>query len=214
MDKIEFQPNFNRTKLTIGIDEVNYSPSAAGDCVVCACWLPLDSLIEGIDDSKRLTHKKRLELFAKINEIGSYSIQLATPNDIAVLGIYEARNSAAELAIIELNRKLCIQTGREAELILVETSMKKLSIKYLQIQVIRNGDQLSYLIGAASIVAKVYIDALFEGYDKFWPGYNLSSNHGSVRSIHKQGLKELGPSPIHRTRNYASNWWAKLLNQN
>jgi len=209
--KIEFQNGFDRSKLVIGCDETNYSPSLAGDCVVVACWLPLDNPIEGINDSKQLTHKQHLELFAQITEAGLYRVELATPNDITVLGIYHARNLAAELAIEGLNRKLITRLGRPADLILTETSMKILKDTLPMVEPMKHGDQISYLIGAASIIAKVYTDALFEGYNNFWPGYNLASNHGSVENKHKLGLKELGPSPVHRLHNYAGGWWAKLL---
>ena len=64
---------------------------------------------------------------------------------------------------------------------------------------------------AASIVAKVYLDALFEGWDQYWPGYGLNSNHGSPSTQHYTALREKGPTPVHRTANYATEWWRRII---
>jgi ribonuclease HII len=75
-----------------------------------------------------------------------------------------------------------------------------------------HGDAKVYEISAASIVARVYIDALFEGYDHFWPGFNLRKNHGSPDKVMYKKLRRNAPAPVFRTKGYASEWWKKIMN--
>jgi len=88
----------------IGIDECNYSPSLAGDCIVVAYYAK--RIIKGVTDSKKLTHEKRLELFSKLQRWGHYQVQIASVNEINDIGIYLARNRAIIQAIRGLMSRL------------------------------------------------------------------------------------------------------------
>lgn len=196
--------------ITIGIDEVNYSPSFAGDCVVCALWLPDKPRIEGVTDSKQTSLKQRLAVFAKIQELGLYSIVPATVASIRVLGIYKARNLAIEQAAMSL-MGLLHEAGFEGPLhILIDGPSLPINFIIGKAEYIVGGDESIYVVSAASIVAKVYVDALFEGWNTFWPGYSLNSNHGASSREMVRKLKVSGPTPIHRRNGYAKAWWDKL----
>jgi len=72
-----------------------------------------------------------------------------------------------------------------------------------------DADNKVYTVSAASIVARVYADALFEGFGKFYPGYGFEHDHGSPSKAHIEALRKAGPSPYHRT-NYAVGWWERI----
>lgn len=216
--------------MIIGIDEVNFSPSLVGDCIICAyARKPGIRKVRGVKDSKQLTAKKRLGLFERLHKIGTYSIVLATVNDINELGIYKARNIAIEFAILKLIRKIKannIYYQRIINKIIIDGYFKKqwlndLSIvlkiryfgNYIPVECLINGDQRIYEISAASIVAKVYMDALFQGFGSFYPGYRMEKNHGSPDKVMYEKLRKDGPTPYHRT-NYGLKWWKKIMGNN
>jgi len=205
--RVEWSWQLDRNELVVGLDEVNYSPSLAGDCVVAACWLPLDrDVIEGVDDSKDLTSNVRLRVFTEIARIGQYCVVPASVSDIRDHGIYGARNIAAETALFGL---ACRLRPQSINVVVTDRGIpEKLHPKQLRIP---GAGRVSYLAGAASIVAKVYMDALFVGYDKFWPGYGLGDNHGNLSDEHLQKLRAKGPTPVHRVQNYGADWWTRIL---
>lgn len=90
--------------MIIGVDEVNYSPSLAGDCVVCA--LVATSEVKGVRDSKQLTHSQRLALWPALMEYSTYAVALATVQDIEQIGVHIARNNAMVTAVRHLQDKL------------------------------------------------------------------------------------------------------------
>lgn len=210
--------------MIIGVDEVNFSPSLAGDCVVCA--LAAHKKIEGVKDSKQLTPGQRLKLFGELQENSYYSIAPATINDINQLGIYEARNLAIENSARSLVNKLKFFGQKfpiarrliEVEKIIIDGYFSKTWILYfqsaidIQTESIVDGDQKVYEISAASIVAKVYVDALFQGYGSFYPGYNLEINHGSPDEKIYEKIRKSGATPIHR-QNYGLGWWKKIYDE-
>ena len=202
--------------MIIGVDEVNFSPSLAGDCVVCA--YAAKRRVPGVTDSKQLTHMQRLQLFTGLQQSGHYAVAPATVNDINDLGIYVARNLAMVQAGGSLLRKL-YQLGIRDEVdhfVLDGYFSKKwlavFSNEWLGFDVegIIDGDQTIYELGAASIVARIFADALFEGWGKFWPGYRLEKNHGSPDPRMYEKLRESGPTPVHRTK-YGRGWWEKIM---
>jgi ribonuclease HII len=77
------------------------------------------------------------------------------------------------------------------------------------LEMVKGGDHP--LINAASVVAKVYFDALMAGFGQFWKGYGMEQYHGSLSEGHKKALKRHGPSPVHRQWNYAADWWRIVL---
>jgi len=210
--KIEFNGRFKH-KVAAGVDEVNYCTSLAGDCVVAAVWLPLDEKdrIEGIDDSKKLTPEKRISLFAQITKKGLVAVVPATVNLINNIGLYHSRTWAVAMAM-EMLYKIALTKGKVIKRFLIDGKKfaNHTDIPDSKLMFIVDGDERSYLIGAASIVAKVYVDALFEGWNRNWPGYGLNHNHGSLSTEHRLALKSRGLSPVHRA-GYAKGWWEKIL---
>lgn len=205
--RIEWLWQLSRNGLVVGLDEVNYSPSLAGDCVVAACWLPLDqNILEGVDDSKDLSSAARLRVFTEIVRIGQYCVVPASVADVRTHGIFVARNIAAETAMFGLACRLRPQT---IDLVVTDRGIpENLFPKHMRIP---GAGRVSYLVGAASIVAKVYVDALFTGYAAYWPGYGLGDNHGNLSDEHLQTLRDKGPTPVHRVDNYGEQWWARIF---
>lgn len=200
--------------MIIGIDENNFSPSIAGDCAVTA--YATKKKIRGVKDSKQLSHEKRLELFAKLQDTGIYVVTLASVSDINRIGIYEARNFSIEAAASTLIKKL-IYHGIKGGEIIIDGKFSKEWINFYDyslhgwsVSAMINGDEKIYEISAASIIGKVYIDSLFQGFGAFYPGYDLEKCHGSPSKTMYAKLRESGPTPYHRT-NYGLGWWEKIM---
>jgi len=192
-------------------EEVNFSPSIAGDCIVVAYYAIRK--IKGVTDSKKLTHKKRLELFPKLQRWGHYQVQVASVNEINDIGIYLARNRAIIQAIRGLMSRLQ-PTGRVRIIIdgkFSEAWLARIRTPGTETECIIGGDEKVYECGAASIIARVYADSLFEGFGKFYPGYGFEHDHGSPSKNHIEALRKKGPSPYHRTKNYAAEWWKRIM---
>ena len=173
-----------------GVDEVGRGP-LAGPVVCAAVIMPLDEneLVVGVDDSKKLSEKKREELAEKIKEKAlCYTIIEIDEKTIDEINILEAT---------KLGMKRAIESLQIApEMVLTDGNMT-IDIPFKQQSVI-HGDALSYSIGAASIVAKVYRDKLMDEYAKNYPAYAFDKNKGYGTSVHIQAIKEQGLCPIHR----------------
>ena len=170
-----------------GVDEVGRGP-LAGPVTVCAVIMDLDKLASGVNDSKKLTAKKREALYDKIIASAiDYKIVSLDNDVIDRINILAATKEAMKQAVCGLKVK--------PDVVLVDAV--KLEIPY-SVHSIIHGDALSYSIGAASILAKVYRDRLMDDYDKIFPEYGFSSNKGYGSAKHIAALKEFGPTPIHR----------------
>ena len=171
-----------------GIDEVGRGP-LAGPVVAGAVILPNDCDILYINDSKKLSAKKREELYDVIMEKAvAVGIGMASPKRIDEINILQATYEAMREAISKLSVKPDI-------LLNDAVTIPKVDIK--QVPIIK-GDAKSISIGAASIVAKVTRDRLMVEYDKLLPEYGFASNKGYGSAEHIEALKKIGPSPIHR----------------
>lgn len=171
-----------------GIDEVGRGP-LAGPVVAGAVILPTDCEILYINDSKKLSEKKREELYDVIMEKAvAVGIGMVGPARIDEINILQATYEAMREAI----QKLPVQPD-----ILLNDAVTIPGVKIRQIPIIK-GDAKSISIGAASIVAKVTRDRLMVEYDKIMPEYGFASNKGYGAKAHIQALKRSGPSPIHR----------------
>ena len=171
-----------------GIDEVGRGP-LAGPVVAGAVILPKNHQILYLNDSKKLSEKKREELFAVImKEAVATGIGMVSPAKIDEINILLATYEAMRLAIADL--------GTEPDLLLND-AVTIPGVPYRQIPIIK-GDAQSVSIAAASIIAKVTRDRLMVEYDKVIPGYEFAKNKGYGTKAHIAALKELGPSPIHR----------------
>lgn len=171
-----------------GIDEVGRGP-LAGPVVAGAVILPKNHQILYLNDSKKLSEKKREELYDIImEEAVATGIGMAGPARIDEVNILQATYEAMRLAIADL--------GTEPDLMLND-AVTIPGIPYRQIPIIK-GDAKSVSIAAASIIAKVTRDRMMVEYDKIIPGYDFAKNKGYGTKAHIAAIKELGPSPIHR----------------
>ena len=171
-----------------GVDEVGRGP-LAGPVVTAAVILPHDFSLLGVDDSKKLSPKKRDELFDQIKEAAvCWAIGRREPGRIDEINILEATKEAMLDAIGALS-------VRPDHVLIDAVTLKGLQMP--QTALIK-GDARSVSIAAASIIAKVTRDREMEAMAKIWPGYAFGSNKGYGTAAHYEGIRKLGPCPIHR----------------
>lgn len=175
------------------IDEVGRG-SLAGDVVACAVIMPLGDKIEGIKDSKKLSAKKREKLYDLIfDKAIAIGIGKVNPKTIDEINIKESTKKAMKLAVLNLRTKKGEKITPDYLLIDAE----KIPIDIPQLSIVK-GDEKVYGISCASIIAKVYRDRLCEKWGCTYKGYNLGKNKGYGTKEHREAIKRLGPSPIHR----------------
>lgn len=171
-----------------GIDEVGRGP-LAGPVVAAAVILPKECKIEGVNDSKQLSAKKREALYDVILEQAvSYGIGVVSNTRIDEINILQATYEAMREALSQLDPPADYILADAVTIPLVSTPQKG----------IIKGDAKSMSIGAASIVAKVYRDRLMEAYEEAYPGYGFAANKGYGSAEHIAGIRRLGLTPIHR----------------
>ena len=181
--------------LVCGVDEAGRGP-LAGPVVAGAVILPPDCKILYINDSKKLSAKKREELFPIIMEQAvAVGVGMASPQRIDEINILQATYEAMREAIQNL--------GITPD-ILLNDAVTIPGIEIRQEPIIK-GDAKSISIGAASIIAKVTRDRLMQEYDAILPEYGFASHKGYGTAAHIAALKEHGPSPIHR-RSFIKNY--------
>lgn len=197
MDKLRYERELleKGCKYICGVDEVGRGP-LAGPVVCAAVIMPLDNIIDGVDDSKKLSAKKREILSEQILEKAvACHICAVEPQIIDEINILQAT-------------RLCMKNAVEGleiapDFVLTDGNMT-LDISIPQRSIVK-GDALSYSIGAASIVAKVYRDKIMRGYAEIYPQYGFDSNVGYGSEKHIEAIKELGLTPIHR-RSFTKKW--------
>ncbi|HBF86494.1 MAG TPA: ribonuclease HII [Clostridiales bacterium] len=190
-EKVNFDRGFlsEKVKYIAGVDEVGRGP-LAGPVVCCAVIMPIfsDETIDGVDDSKKLSAKKREFLAEEIKKKAvCYKICRVENDEIDRINILEATKKCM---------KACVE-GLEVKPDLVITDALEIDVSVPQKDVIK-GDATSYTVGAASIVAKVYRDKLMDEYDLIYPAYGFKNNKGYGTKAHTDALKETGYCPIHR----------------
>ncbi len=174
-------------RLIAGMDEAGRGP-LAGPVVAAAVIMPLDDVIPGVDDSKKLTEKKRERLFDEIiKKALAYKIVAVDEKVIDEINILNATKKAMTECVSGLSVR--------PDVVLVDAVKLSLDVPT---KAIIKGDALSYSIGAASILAKVYRDRLMQEYDAIYPWYGFAQNKGYGTKDHIDALKSVGPSPIHR----------------
>ena len=190
-----FEEEYKDYPYICGIDEVGRGP-LAGPVVAGAVILPKDDMILYLNDSKKLSEKKREMLYDEImNRAVATGIGMASPARIDEINILQATYEAMRMAIDNLKVRPDI---------LLNDAVTIPQVDILQVPIIK-GDAKSISIAAASIIAKVTRDRLMVEYDKVLPGYDFASNKGYGTKAHIAGLKELGPTPIHR-RSFIHNY--------
>lgn len=171
-----------------GADEVGRGP-LAGPVVCAAVILPKNSNIIGVDDSKKLSAKKREELYDKIiADAISYSIEYVFEDEIDDINILNATKKCMSKAINNLSVK--------PDIMLID-ALTGLDIK-CESRAIVHGDAISYCIGAASILAKVSRDRFMDALDEKYPVYGFKQNKGYGTKQHIDALYKYGPSEVHR----------------
>ena len=183
-----YEKEYGACRYICGIDEVGRGP-LAGPVVAGAVILPKDGSILYLNDSKKLSEKKREALYEEIMERAvATGIGIVGSARIDEINILQATYEAMRMAISNLKV--------EPDLLLNDAvTIPQVSIR--QVPIIK-GDAKSVSIAAASIIAKVTRDRLMVEYDQVLPGYGFASNKGYGTKAHIAGLRELGPSPIHR----------------
>ena len=178
-------------KMVGGIDEAGRGP-LAGPVVAACCILDPDVKILGLDDSKKLSEKKREELFIEIKEKAkAYAICSSTPEEIDEINILEATKKAMRNCVKELASK-----GLSPDILLIDAV--NLSGTGLGVIPIIKGDAKSDSIAAASILAKVTRDHIMMDYDVEYPGYGFAKHKGYGTKDHYAAIREKGMTPIHR----------------
>ena len=172
-----------------GVDEAGRGPLAGPVCAA-AVILPEGAVIEGLDDSKKLTEKKRERLYDVIKETAvAYSVAYGTLEEIETVNILEATYLAMNRAIEGLNVK--------PDFALIDGNRVPRRIK-IPCETIVKGDSKSMSVAAASVLAKVTRDRLMLEYDKKYPEYNFKKHKGYGTKEHTELIKQYGPCEIHR----------------
>ena len=184
----EFERKYEDLGYVCGIDEVGRGPFA-GPVVAAAVILPKDCDILYLNDSKKLSEKKRELLYDEIYEKAvAIGIGMSSEEVIDEINILQATYEAMRMAIGNLK----VQPD-----LLLNDAVTIPGVDIRQVPIIK-GDAQSVSIAAASIIAKVTRDRLMVEYDAVMPGYDFAANKGYGTKKHIEGLKKLGPSPIHR----------------
>ena len=179
-----------------GIDEAGRGP-LAGPVVVAGVIMPQDSKIEGVNDSKKVSEKKREKLYDLIlEEAISYSVSIIGQDVIDEINILNATKQGVTNVVEELELK--------PDLILVD-ALTHINTKGIPYDSIIKGDAKCYQIAAASIIAKVTRDRIMRQWDEIYPQYGFAQHKGYGTAKHIQAIKECGLCPIHR-RSFTKNF--------
>ena len=187
----EYEHNCRDNGYTVvaGVDEAGRGP-LAGPVYAAAVILPNDIIIKGINDSKKLSEKKREELFEEITEKAiAYNIFSVDEKRIDEINILNATKLALTRAIEGLKVK--------PDLILVD-ALTNIDTKGIPYKSIIKGDAKEYSIAAASILAKVTRDRIMRQWDEIYSQYGFAKHKGYGTAAHIKALKEYGPCPLHR----------------
>ncbi len=188
-----------------GIDEAGRGP-LAGPVVVAAVIMPRESMIEGVNDSKKVSEKKREKLYDEIiNEAIAYGVGIVNQEEIDRINILNATKEGLTMAIKEMEKDLK-EKNREfekPEIILVD-ALTKIDTDHIPYRSIIKGDSKSYSIAAASIIAKVTRDRIMRQWDEVYPVYGFVKHKGYGTANHIAAIKEYGLCPLHR-RSFVKN---------
>ncbi len=188
MELYEFDKSIRNVKVICGVDEAGRGP-LAGDVYAAAVIFDDATVIEGINDSKKLSEKKREALFDVITENAmAYCIATATVDEIETMNILNAAMLAMKRAVEGLNIK--------PQLALIDGN-KSPDID-IPVQTVIKGDAKSQSIAAASILAKVARDRYMKQLDEVYPQYQFSRHKGYGTKLHYEMIEKYGISPVHR----------------
>jgi ribonuclease HII len=188
-----------------GIDEAGRGP-LAGPVVVASVIMPRESMIEGVNDSKKVSEKKREKLYEEIiNECIAYGVGIINQEEIDKINILNATKEGLTKAIKEMenNLKEKNQKIEKPEIILVD-ALTKIDTDHIPYRSIIKGDSKSYSIAAASIIAKVTRDRIMRQWDEVYPMYGFAKHKGYGTAAHMEAIREYGLCPLHR-RSFVKN---------
>ncbi len=184
----EYENTYAACAMICGIDEAGRGP-LAGPVAAGAVILPKDCTLLYLNDSKKLSEKRREELFVQIKEQAvAWCVGIVGPERIDEINILQATYEAMRQAIAGLGVKPDI---------LLNDAVEIPGVDIMQVPIIK-GDAKSVSIAAASILAKVTRDHMMAEYDQLFPDYGFAKHKGYGTAAHIQAIKELGPCPIHR----------------
>lgn len=180
-------------KLICGIDEAGRGP-LAGPVAVGAVVMKPDSMLEWVNDSKKVTEKRREILYDKIIEDSiAWSVQLVPETTIDEVNILEATKYGLNLAIKDIIKQL----QKKPDIVIVD-ALREINTENVPYQSIIKGDATCYSISCASILAKVTRDRMMKQWDEVYPQYDFAKNKGYGTKEHIEALKKYGPCLIHR----------------
>jgi len=190
---IAFDARWKEKGITAGMDEVGRGP-LAGDVVAACMVMPGEPVLEWVDDSKKLSEKRREAVYEEIMANALYiGIGRVSPEEIDRINILEATRKAMRMAASQV----------PAEFFLID-AVTGLGLNGTEVPIIK-GDAQSYAIAAASIVAKVTRDREMRKMDEVYPGYGFARNKGYGTAEHIAAIREIGPCEIHR-RSFIGNF--------
>lgn len=179
-----------------GIDEAGRGP-LAGPVVVASVVMPKDSMIEGVNDSKKVSEKKREKLYDLITEEAiSYGVGIISQEEIDEINILNATKKGLTESLKQLETK--------PEIILVD-ALREINTLGIPYRSVIKGDAKIYSIACASIIAKVTRDRIMKEWDKIYPQYGFISHKGYGTAKHIAAIKECGLCPLHR-RSFTKNF--------
>ena len=179
--------------LICGIDEAGRGP-LAGPVAVGAVVMKPDSMIEWVNDSKKVTEKRREILYDKIiADSLAWSVQLVPEKTIDEINILEATKYGLNLAIKDIINQL----KKKTDIIIVD-ALREINTENIPYESIIKGDATCYSISCASILAKVTRDRLMRQWDEVYPEYGFAKNKGYGTKQHIDAIKKYGPCLIHR----------------
>lgn len=194
----EYENTYAACAMICGIDEAGRGP-LAGPVAAGAVILPKDCAMLYLNDSKKLSEKRREELFVQIKEQAvAWCVGIVGPERIDEINILQATYEAMRQAVAGL--------GVKPDLLLND-AVEIPGVDIMQVPIIK-GDAKSVSIAAASILAKVTRDHMMVEYDQLFPDYGFAKHKGYGTAAHIQAIKELGPCPIHR-RSFIRNIWSE-----
>ncbi len=180
-------------KLICGIDEAGRGP-LAGPVVVGAVVMKPESKIEWVNDSKKVTEKRRDILYDMITEEAlAWGVGIVSEKEIDEINILNATKKGLHIALGEVIEKL----GKKPEIVITD-ALKEIDTFKIPYQSIIKGDATCYSISCASIIAKVTRDRIMKEWDEVYPQYGFNSHKGYGTAKHIEAIKKYGPSPIHR----------------
>lgn len=180
-------------KFICGIDEAGRGP-LAGPVVVGAAIMPRDSKLEWVNDSKKVTEKRREILYDRITEEAlAWGVGIISEKEIDELNILNATKKGLHLALGEVIEKL----KQKPDIVIVD-ALREIDTFEIPYQSIIKGDATCYSISCASILAKVTRDRIMREWNEVYPMYDFEKNKGYGTAEHIKALKQYGPCPIHR----------------